>query len=270
MPSPRTIEIGQDEVLTGEAVALDVQPLGFVLRGTGALVDFVAGVALAVVLFLVVGWLVLQGAVSVETTPILAIALLVTVAVVIPTVVETATRGRSLGRLVVGGRIVRADGGAIGFRQALVRALLGVLEIWFTLGALAAIVGAFTPRAQRLGDLVAGTYCERTRTPRLPEPGTGLPVALAAWAPAADVTRLPAGLARRCAQFVRGADQLSPASRARVATTLANELTAHVWPLPPTDAETFVRGVVAVRRDRELEALLRENARVAALLPRGA
>ncbi len=34
-PAPRIAAIHQDEVLTGEAVALDVQPLGFFLRALG-------------------------------------------------------------------------------------------------------------------------------------------------------------------------------------------------------------------------------------------
>ena len=97
------------------------------------------------------------------------------ITVVIPTSIETITRGRSLGKLAVGGRIVRSDGGASGFRQAFIRALVGVFELWFTLGAVAAIVGAFTPRSQRLGDLLAGTYSERTRTPQLPAYAPGVP-----------------------------------------------------------------------------------------------
>lgn len=267
MPS-EPAQIAQDEILTGEAVALDVQPLGFVLRGVGTFIDFACGIAIAVGAFLVAGSLVMEGAVDPATTPILAIVLFVVVAVVLPTTIETATRGRSIGKLAVGGRIVRADGGASGFRQALIRSLVGVLEIWLTLGALAAIVGAFTPRAERLGDLLAGTYSERTRIPRLPPPGPGVPPVLAGWATIADVTRLPAGLARRCAQFVLGAPHLEPASRARLAASLAAELAPLVHPVPATDAETFVRGVVAVRRDREHAALRLEDARVRALLPR--
>jgi uncharacterized RDD family membrane protein YckC len=261
-------EIGQDEILTGEAVALDVQPLGFVLRGAGVAIDVLCGIVLAIVVFVVVGSLLLNGALDPAVAPILSIVVLVLITVVLPTLMETATHGRSLGKLIVGGRVVRADGGAAGFRQALIRALVGVLEIWLTFGALAAIVGAFTPRAERLGDLLAGTYSERTRVPRRPSPGPGMPPALAGWAAIADVTRLPAGLARRCAQFVLGATTLEPASRARLAASLAGELAAFVHPLPATDAESFVRAVVAVRRDRELTALRAEDARVRALLPR--
>ncbi len=252
-------------MLPGEAVALDVQPLGFFLRALGCFIDFLAAIA-ALFLFALVGtWLVGQGILDASLLPMMVIVLIVLVLIVLPTTVETVTRGRSLGKLAVGGRIVRGDGGASCFRQAFIRAVMGVLEIWFTLGAVAAIVGAFTPRSQRLGDLLAGTYSERTRTPRLPPPAPGIPPLLATWAITADVARLPDRLARRTAQFVRSAPNLEPSARWRLASSLAAELTAYVSPVPPVDPETFLRGVVAVRSERELRALQLENARVAAL-----
>ncbi|HYI51861.1 MAG TPA: RDD family protein [Microbacterium sp.] len=271
----RVIGIQQDEVLTGEAVALDVQPVGFFLRALGTLIDVLLGIAVFIVFALVTSWLIGQSVVDVVALPILTVTILATVMVVIPTAVETMTRGRSLGRLAVGGRIVRTDGGASGFRHAFIRALVGVFEIWLTVGAVAALVGAFTPRAQRLGDLMAGTYSERTRTPRLPPPAPPVPPALAAWATIADVARLPDRLTRRIAQFVQSADDMQPAARARLAASLAAETSAHVSPVPPVDGETFLRAVVAVRRDRELRALQLELQRVAALtatasgVPRG-
>ncbi|GAA3205639.1 RDD family protein [Microbacterium terregens] len=270
----RVIEIQQDEVLTGEAVALDVQPVGFFLRGLGTLIDVLLGVGVLLLFLLVTSWLVGQSLMDVVALPILTVTTLVTVTVVIPTVVETMTRGRSLGKLAVGGRIVRTDGGASGFRQAFIRALAGVLEIWLTLGAVAALVGAFTPRAQRLGDLLAGTYSERTRTPRLPPPAPPVPPALAGWAAVADVARLPDRLSRRIAQFTQNADAMQPPARARLAASLAGETAVHVSPVPAVDGETFLRAVVAVRRDRELRALQLEGQRVAALtgstgVPRG-
>jgi uncharacterized RDD family membrane protein YckC len=245
-PSAGMIEIHQDEVLTGEAVALDVQPVGFFLRGLGTLIDVLIGVAVFILFALVTSWLIGQSVLDVVALPIITVTVLVTVTVVMPTAVETMTRGRSLGKLAVGGRIVRTDGGASGFRQAFIRALVGVFEIWLTVGAVAALVGAFTPRAQRLGDLMAGTYSERTRTPRLPSAAPPVPPALAAWASVADVARLPDRLSRRIAQFVQNADAMQPPARARLATSLATETAAHVSPVPPVDGETFLRAVVAV------------------------
>ncbi|WP_375384749.1 RDD family protein [uncultured Microbacterium sp.] len=270
----RLIEIGQDEVLTGEAVALDVQPLGFFLRALGTLIDVVIGVAVFVIFALVATWLGSQGALPASVFGIVSIVLAVIVMVVIPTAVETATRGRSVGKLVVGGRIVRSDGGATGFRHAFIRALVGVFEIWMTLGSVAALVGAFTPRSQRLGDLLAGTYSERTRVPALPPALPGAPAVLAGWAATADVARLPDRLNRRIAQFVTQAERMQPSARARVAASLGAEAAPFVSPLPVVDPETLLRGVAAVRRDREYQALVRETQRVAALtvatgIPRG-
>ncbi|TQM34532.1 RDD family protein [Microbacterium kyungheense] len=262
---PTIIDIHQDEVLTGEAVALDVQPVGYFLRALGVIIDMLLGFAALLLFALGAGWLVTNGALDGAVVPILTIVMLVLVMVVIPTVVETAGHGRSLGRLAVGARIVRSDGGAAGFRQAFIRALVGVFELWFTLGAVAALVGAFTPRSQRLGDLLAGTYSERTRTPRLPEAGLGIPPVLAEWAGVADVARLPEPLSRRLAQFARSATSMEPAARARTAASLARETAEFVSPVPAGDPETFLIGVVALRRARELRALQLETARVEAL-----
>ena len=259
------MEISQDEILTGEAVALDVQPIGYFLRALGTLIDMVAGVLLFVLLALVTSWIAGESVLGSQLSAVFTIAVLVLVTVVVPTLVETLTRGRSLGKLAIGARIVRTDGGASGFRQAFIRALVGVFELWFTIGAVAGIVGAFTPRAERLGDLMAGTYSERTRTPKLPPPPPGMPPALAGWATVADVGRLPDQLARRVAQFVRQATALDPAARARTAYTLADEVRAFVAPVPPVDPETFLAGVVAARRERELRALRGGDERTAAL-----
>ncbi|MGL4254728.1 MAG: RDD family protein [Microbacterium sp.] len=267
MPDGRAsiIDLHQDEVLTGEAVALDVQPIGYFLRALGVLIDMLIGVILLILFVLLTTWLLSIGALDESTLTIATVAVLVLVLVALPTVVETTSRGRSVGKLAVGGRIVRADGGAAGFRHAFIRALVGVFELWFTLGAVAALVGAFTPRSQRLGDLLAGTYSERTRTPRLPDAEFGIPPQLVEWAAVADVGRLPERLSRRLAQFAVAARNMEPAARARVAASLAREASEHVSPVPAVDPETLIIGVVALRRHRDLRALQLEAARVGAL-----
>ena len=260
-----TVEIRQDEVLTGEAVALDIQPLSFFQRALGCLIDVIAAVVLLIALAVVANWLLGGAFLDAAAAPILGITTVVVVLVLVPALVETLTGGSSLGRWAVGGRIVRVDGGAAGFRHAFIRAFIGVLEIWLTAGAVAAIVGAFTPRTQRLGDLVAGTYCERSRAPKLQPRPVELPPALTSWAAVADVGRMPDRLARRVSQFVHQALYLEPAARARVAAALATEVTPYVSPVPPVDPETMLRGVVALRRAREGRALALQNERLATL-----
>ena len=80
-------------------------------------------------------------------------------------------------------------------------------------------------------------------------------------------------MSRACPTASRDASRSSSATpttwsrraRARVAASLAAEVAPHVSPVPAVDPETFLRGVVAVRRDRELRALELEAQRVAAL-----
>ncbi|MCX6501885.1 MAG: RDD family protein [Microbacterium sp.] len=261
-----TTVIAQDEILTGEAVALDVQPVGFLLRAVGAVIDVAVSTAILVLFALAMLWLAGNGSVDEAVLPILVIAMIVVVTVVVPTLVETTTRGRSLGKLAVGGRVVRIDGGAAGFRHAFIRALVGVLEIWLTAGVVAALVGVFTVRGQRLGDLVAGTYAERTRAARLPAVMPQVPPSLMGWAEVADVAALPDPLARRLGVFVRQGEQLEPAARQRLAASLAVEAAPFVSPLPTTDPELFIRGVAAVRFAREYAAVQARDARAAALV----
>lgn len=245
----------EQEILSGEAVAIDVQPVGFVLRAVGAFVDMLIGLALFVGFLLLQIWLLSLGLLDEHTLPMLTIAASVVSFVVLPVTIEMATRGRSVGKLIVGGRIVRVDGGAITFRHTFIRALIGVLEVYMTFGGAAVIAGALTARSQRLGDLVAGTYSQRVRVPALPTHAPVLPPSLYGWAQVADVARMPDRLARRVSQFLGSAAQLSPAARQRVAQELASEVSAFVSPLPPVAPEDLLRGVTVLRRQREERAL---------------
>lgn len=244
-----------DEVLSGEAVAIDVQPIGFVLRAAGAIIDLLVGIAVFVLTLFLRIWLLDIGVLDQATDTIAFIASIVISFVVLPITMEVALKGRSLGKLAVGGRIVRLDGGATGFRHAFIRALLGVLEIYMTLGSVAVLAGAFSARSQRLGDMVAGTYSQRVRTPKLIPSVPVLPPMLAGWAQIADVARLPDRLARRISQFLQSAPRMVPSARARVAQDLLSEASPFVSPLPQGAPEVALIGITVLRRERERRAL---------------
>jgi Predicted membrane protein/domain len=258
---------GEDGTLTGEAVALDLHPTGFVLRAAGALIDAVAHLVVFVVAVAAIGTatsvLYTEGAVLAA----ILIATLVTCLVGIPIVVETLTKGRSLGKLAIGGRVARLDGGAIGLRHAAVRSLVGFFEFYVTLGGAAALSGLLTARTQRLGDLLAGTYCQYERVSGHVMPLFGIPVQLAEWARVVDVARMPTQLSRRITQFLAQATQYDAARRARLAAELAAEASAFVAPVPPVDPELFLAGVTVVRREREAAALRSERERLDRLQP---
>ena len=257
-----------DEVLSGEAVAIDVQPVGFLLRALGAIIDMLLGYAVFVLWISLRIWLLDAGVLDAATDRIAVVSAFVVSFVVLPLTMEVALKGRSLGKLAVGGRIVRVDGGAAGFRHAFIRALLGVLEIYMTFGGIAVLTGAFTARSQRLGDLVAGTYSQRVRTPALTTHAPVLPPALAGWAQVADVARLPDRLARRISQFLQSAPRMVPVARARVAAELLAEAAPFVSPMPPAPPEHALVGITVLRRERERRALQNADRRAERLTGR--
>jgi uncharacterized RDD family membrane protein YckC len=260
-------ETAPDEILTGEAVALDLRPAGFALRAGGAAIDMIVYFGATYLILTGISLLLLHAQVEDAVYAIVFTVTFVTGLVAAPIAVETATRGRSVGKLAVGARVVRDDGGAIGFRHALIRGLAGVLEIWSTLGGLAIVMGLLSPRSKRLGDLMAGTFAQYERVSRRGAPPVILPWELGAWATVADVARLPEGLARRVAQFLREAGEYEPARRAGLAASLANETAPYVSPLPAVPPEVMLAAVIAVRREREARALLTEQRRLEALAP---
>jgi uncharacterized RDD family membrane protein YckC len=264
-----TLSNGPDssELLTGEAVALDVQSTSFILRAAGAIIDFLVSVLLAAGMFWLLFVLASQGAIDQAATAAWSTSILVFCCVVLPTGVETLSHGRSLGKLTVGARVVRDDGGAAGFRHAFIRALVGFFEIYMTLGGVAALTGLLSSRSKRLGDLLAGTYAQQERVPRITEPVFGMPPALAGWAELADVGRMPDRLSRRIAQFLKQAPKLTAGTRARLAQDLAAEASAWVSPVPRVDAELFLYAVAAARRDREFAAHQLERQRLAKVQP---
>ena len=187
-----------------------------------------------------------------------------------PLAMETLTRGRTLGKLAMGLRTVRDDGGPIRFRQALVRALLEVVEVWLLVGSPALISSLASSRGKRLGDLLAGTYVVRERgvTQRTPPPQ--MPYELAGWAQLADIGRIPDQLAVGVRQFLGRAPSMHLDARRTMGWALAGELSAYVAPLPPaaTHPEAFLAAVLAERRRRDEIRLARDAALVARLTGR--
>ncbi|WP_439565932.1 RDD family protein [Microcella sp.] len=270
MSSPQNAASDYDverELLTGEAVALELRATSVVLRMAGGIIDYLL-YAIATGLLI---WLSFSVAAEIgvpeELSTAISIGCVVIGLVLLPAGVETASQGKSLGRLALGDRIVRDDGGAIAFRHAFIRALVGVFEIVFTFGGLAVVVAMLNTRAKRLGDLLAGTYSQYERVGTVSAPVFGVPVELTEWASTADVARMPDALARRIAQFLRQATGHLPATRERIARDLAVEAALYVSPVPGGDPELFLAAVAALRRGREATALQLERARLDELRP---
>jgi uncharacterized RDD family membrane protein YckC len=212
--------LGEHELVTGEAVALDVRPASVILRAAGTIIDWVAYLLLYLLMAIIVIWL-FGDTIDVALGQALMVTGLVVSIMIVPMLVETVTGGRSLGKLAIGARIVRDDGGAIQLRHAFIRSLVGVIEIFMTFGGLAATAALLNGKSKRLGDLLAGTYSQHERVAKTTDAVYGVPQELSGWAQTADVAPLPDRLARRIAQFLRQAPKMTPATRQRLAESLA-------------------------------------------------
>jgi uncharacterized RDD family membrane protein YckC len=265
--SSSTVGVGVDDLVTGEAVALELPAAGVAVHAVSGAIDVVATLLL---LWAASAVAVVATADSDEALSSTAMLLAVVLALlVLPTTVETLTRGRSLGKLALGLRTVRDDAGPIGFRHAFTRALVGVVEIWLLFAIPALVSGLVSAKGKRLGDYAAGTYVVREHMRMTIPPPPAMPPALAGWAVGADIARLPDGLAMAVRQFLGRAAGLSPASRASIAAELQAEVLCHVAPPPPAGShpEMVLTAVIADRRRRDGQRLQREAELRARLLP---
>ncbi|WP_139977662.1 RDD family protein [Nocardioides litoris] len=259
MPAREFATVTSDDLVTGEAVALDLPPASLGARMAAGLLDVTATVVALLLVLLLFSVATIDADPAAAEAAVIAVTLLVLVAA--PTALETLTRGRSLGKLALGLRAVRDDAGPISFHHALTRTLIGVVEVYAFFGVPAFFSMLVSPRGKRLGDYAAGTYVVRTRVAlALPRPPL-VPPHLAGWAERADIAALPTGLALGVRQFLGRAPTLDPHSRATVAAELAEDVSAHVAPLPPpgTHPEDFLAAVIGARRERDLERLRRQD-----------
>jgi uncharacterized RDD family membrane protein YckC len=260
--------LSSDDLVTGEAVALDLPPASVAARIGSGVLDVLAMcvVAFGVLFLALVASLDADGALQ----HVALVGSLMAVFLVYPTTVETVTRGKSLGKLVLGLRVVRDDGGTVTAQQAFVRALVAVPEIYALSGGPAFFSCLVSPRGKRLGDYAAGTYVVRDRVAlRLPPP-VPMPPALAQWAVGADLRTPPVGLALAMRQYLARLPTLDPASRERIGAMLADRVGPYVAPPPPpgTQSWDFLAAVSAARRDRDLERLRRDGQLRARLVER--
>ncbi|WP_329471144.1 RDD family protein [Streptomyces sp. NBC_01723] len=211
------------ELVTGEAVALELRPARLPSRALAVLLDL--AVAVAVYIAVTIALVASTASLDMAAQTALSIAVFVLVLVGGPIAVETLSHGRSLGKMACGLRVVRDDGGPIRFRHALVRGLIGVIEILMTFGVVACIASLVSARGRRLGDVFAGTLVVRERVPVasagfIPPP----PPWLAGRFSELDLSAVPDELWLAVRQYLSRMGQLD----ARVGWAMAERLAADV------------------------------------------
>ncbi len=165
---------------------------------------------------------------------------------------ETFWNGQTVGKRVVGIRVIREDGAPVGFFPVVARALTRFIDVLPPALALDVVVLVVSRKGQRLGDLLAGTVVVKATFERdfrrlHTRAGDDLP--------RVTVRALSGEAQRVVREFALREQTLTPAVRAAVARSIAES----IRPLVPETAEhpddvAFLRAVAASLRAQAEEA----------------
>ncbi|MFF3730132.1 RDD family protein [Streptomyces sp. NPDC002476] len=245
------------QLVTGDAVVLGLQPARLPSRALALAIDLVV---VGTAFFMVsIGLAMATAALDEAAFAAISVAAFLLVLIGGPIAVETLSRGRSLGKLACGLRVVRDDGGPIRFRHALMRGGMGFVEILLTFGVVACIASLVSERGRRLGDVFAGTLVVRERVPA--GRGTAVPPPppwLVGRFSALDLSAVPDGLWLAIRQYLTRMHQLDAQIGQSMAERLAAELSTRTGVPVPTGvpAGAYLAAVVNERQSRDARRVM--------------
>jgi uncharacterized RDD family membrane protein YckC len=255
------------EVVTGEAVVLEVPCARYPSRMLSFAIDVAIQLTMIFILLAVVGVGAVSQNMNAAAVAAIVVAVIVLVLVGYPIVWETTTRGRSPGKFALGLRVVSDDGSPERFRQALVRGLATVVDFWLFpfLGVPALICSLLSAKGKRLGDVFAGTFVIQQRLPARRGAAAvplAVPPELATWAYSLELSGLSDQTAAMARHYLGRLPELTPGARAELGERIAAAVRTQVGPPPPpgTPALAYLTAVLAERHRREHARLMAPRA----------
>jgi uncharacterized RDD family membrane protein YckC len=251
------------DVVTGEAVVLDVPCARFPSRLAALGIDLLIQFGLMFILLVIVGAATSGTGLDDAATAALVITVIVLSLIGYPIVWETTTRGRSPGKFALGLRVVGDDGGPERFRQALVRGLATIVDFWLVpfIGVPALICSLLSDKGKRLGDVFAGTFVIQQRLPARRGVAARPPVMppeLASWAAGLELSGLTDHTAAMARGYLSRLPELTPAAQAELGNRIAAAVQGQTAPPPPpgTGVPAYLTAVLAERHQREHARLM--------------
>lgn len=247
--------------MTGEAVPLELRLAKMPSRALAVLIDlailFIVGLIVVNGLAPVVDSVdpAAQAAIQLTSTAVLFVA--------VQTTIEVLTKGRSVGKIALGLRVVRDDGGPIRIRHALVRWLAAIFVDFVLIGSVAIVCSLLNEKGKRVGDLMAGTVVVRERVPSSLGPLPPLRPHLMRWAESTEIGPIPDGLSAAARNYIGRSAELAPGVRDAMGAQLAADMSQYINAAPPpgTPPWAFLAAVLGERHRREMIRM--QNARQA-------
>lgn len=229
-----------DGIVTPEAVVLDLDTAGLASRVAAGLVDLVI-----IVVGLSVLGAVIESTIDDSSGATIAAVMFFLALFGYPIAFESLMGGRTPGKAMLGLRVVAASGAPVRWPEVVLRAMGGVVDKLAPPGGITgALFVMWTPRHQRVGDLLAGTIVINDPAMHRAAPALWFspPYGLEDYAEQIDPTAITPEQYTVVRAFLTRAGSMAPGVRAHVAAQLAAQLGAVVRHTPPpqVSAESFL------------------------------
>jgi uncharacterized RDD family membrane protein YckC len=239
-------------ISTPEGVDMEITLAGVGSRAIAGLLD------LTIEVFVLTGLLLLFGAVGRDSSGFVVAAFIVVAFLILFgyfVLFEVLNQGRSPGKMAVGLRVIRTDGGPVTFIPSAVRNLLRLVDGWDLLTLVLCPIGTIAAVAtrdnQRLGDLAAGTVVARERFAQargsLPGITPPVPPVVLGW----DVSAITPDELVTVRRFLERRSSLSFHARMHLADELAARLGPKVVGANPSwPSEPLLEAIAAAKTGR--------------------
>ncbi len=241
------------EIVTPEAVVLDLELAGISSRGLGKALDLLIEGLIIFVVVLALALTSLGGDSWIAIT-----ALIVFIALVIfgyPMLFELFWSGRTPGKAALGLRVVTEDGAPVSATTAFARSACQIVDFLLIPGGIIAIIAALSsPRNQRVGDMVGGSIVLRERSATGPSQAVAFPAppGWEAYVASLDVARLNAEQYQVIRSFLLRVGDLAPGARHALAIRIARPTARALGHTPAAGVhpEMFLVAVAAAYQRR--------------------
>src|SRR5262245_47140626 len=141
------------EIITTQNVVLQYELAGVKERALAFLIDFLC-IIFSFSILSAIGAGLAGGS---ETASAVIVFLLMFMFMFYSLVFESLNKGQSIGKMALRIQVIKVAGGKITFSDYAARWVFRLIDIYFSLGAIASILVVSSAKGQRIGDVVANT-----------------------------------------------------------------------------------------------------------------